>query len=109
MGAAMASLTTQAHVGRPPSADALGLGLTAAIVLAATALITTSLEAWRDRPRLYGPLFVICILAGVACVGLGLARPTPLVLGLTLVGLFSIPRLFAVLHIANHEVRLSSA
>jgi hypothetical protein len=73
------------------------------------ALITTSLEAWRDRPRLYQPLFVICIVAGVACVGLGLARPAPLFLGLTLVALSGIPWLFAVLHIANQEAPVSSS
>jgi hypothetical protein len=71
--------------------------------LVATALLTTSLEAWRDRPRLYRPLFVISIVAGLACVTLGITRPAPLVFLIALVGLFSIPWLFAVVHIANHE------
>jgi low temperature requirement protein LtrA len=103
MGAAMGVLAEHAQDSRTPTATAWGLGLSAAVVLAGTALLTTSLEAWRERPRLYRPLFFIGIAAGLACVGLGITRPAPLVFVLALVGLFSIPWLFAVVHIANED------
>jgi low temperature requirement protein LtrA len=51
MGAAVASLATQAHVVRTATATAWGLALSAAIVLAVTGVLTTSLEAPRPVRR----------------------------------------------------------
>jgi hypothetical protein len=45
---------------------------------------------------LYGPLARTCAAAAVACLGLGAARPPPLILGLALVLLLSIPWVLAV-------------
>jgi hypothetical protein len=65
-------------------------------VLGATMLIAATLQA-RDRDRgLHRPLARTCAAAAVACVGLGAARPAPLVLGLALVFLLSIPWGYAV-------------
>jgi low temperature requirement protein LtrA len=103
MGAAMVSLTEHAHAARTPTPTAWGLCTGTAVVLAATAMLTTSLHAWRQQPRLYRPLFLTCIAASVLCLGLGVARPTPLVLGLALVVLFGIPWTFAVAHRVTHH------
>jgi len=45
---------------------------------------------------LYRPLARTSAVVAVACLGVGAARPTPLVLGLALVLLLSIPWGFAV-------------
>jgi low temperature requirement protein LtrA len=103
MGAAMVGLAEHAHAAHTPTGTAWGLCLSAAMVLAATAVMTTSLRAWRDQPGLYRPLFLTCIVASVACLGLGVARPAPLVFALALVGLLSVPWLFAVAYLVNHE------
>ena len=96
MGAAMVSLVDHAHDGRTPAATAWILGAGAASVLCVTMLIAASLQAW-DRDRaLYRPLSRICAAVAVACLGVGAARPAPLVLGLALVLLLSIPWGFAV-------------
>jgi low temperature requirement protein LtrA len=96
MGAAMVSLTDQAHGGRTPAATAWVLCAGAAVVLCATTLLAASLQD-RDSDRgLYRPLTGICAAVAVACLGLGAARPAPLVLGLALVLLLSIPWVFAV-------------
>jgi hypothetical protein len=49
------------------------------------------LPVWEDDRGLYRPLARTCGAAAVACLGVGAARPTPLVLGLALVVLLSIP------------------
>ena len=91
MGAAMVSLTSHAHDGRTPAATAWVLGAGAAAVLGATMLVAASLQAW-DRDRgVYRPLSRTCAVVAVACVGIGAARPAPLLLGLALVVLLSIP------------------
>jgi low temperature requirement protein LtrA len=91
MGAAMVSLTSHAHDGRTPAATAWVLGAGAAAVLGATMLVAASLQAW-DRDRgMYRPLSRTCAVVAVACVGIGAARPAPLLLGLALVVLLSIP------------------
>ncbi len=96
MGAAMLSLVDHAHDGRTPAATAWVLGAGAAVVLCATMLIAASLQAW-DRDRgLYRPLARVCAVVAVACLGVGAARPAPLLLGLALVVLLSIPWVFAV-------------
>ena len=96
MGAAMLSLVDHAHDGRTPAATAWVLCGGAAVVLGATMLLAASLPAW-DRDRgLYRPLARTCAAVAVACVGLGAARPSPLILGLALVLLLSIPWVLAV-------------
>jgi low temperature requirement protein LtrA len=96
MGAAMVSLVGHAHDGRTPAATAWVLCAGAAVVLGATMLIAASLRAW-DRDRgLYRPLARICLAVAVACLGLGAVRPAPLVLGVALVLLLSIPWALAV-------------
>lgn len=55
-----------------------------------------SLPAWRQDRRLYRPLARVCAAVAVACLGLGAARPAPLLLGIALVALLSIPWVFAV-------------
>jgi low temperature requirement protein LtrA len=96
MGAAMLSLVDHAHDGRTPAATAWVLCAGAAVVLGAAMLIATSLPDW-DRDRgLYRPLARACAAAAVACLALGAARPSPLILGLALVLLLSIPWLLAV-------------
>jgi len=96
MGAAMLTLVDHAHDGRTPAATSWVLCAGAAVVLAAAMLLATSLPGW-DRDRgLYRPLARTCAAAAVACLGLGAARPAPLLLGLALVVLLTIPWGFAV-------------
>jgi len=91
MGASMVSLVDHAHDGRTPAATAWVLSAGAAIVLGSAMLVAASLPAW-DRDRgMYRPLARTCAAVAVACLGLGAARPTPLILGLALVLLLSIP------------------
>ena len=91
MGAAMVSLTGHAHDGRTPAATAWVLCAGAAIMLGATMLLAASLQAW-DRDRsVYRPLARTCAVVAGACLGLGAARPAPLLLGLALVLLLAIP------------------
>jgi low temperature requirement protein LtrA len=96
MGAAMASLVSHAHDARTPAATAWILCAGAAVVLGATMLVAASLQAWSRDPGLYHPLARTCAAVAVACLGVGAARPAPLVLGLALVLLLSIPWGFAV-------------
>jgi low temperature requirement protein LtrA len=103
MGAAMVSLTQHAHATRTPIATAWDLCTSAAVVLASTALLTACLQAWGDQPGLYRPLFLTCIAASAGCLGMGIARPTPLVLVLAVVGLFGIPWAFAGAHRVTHH------
>jgi low temperature requirement protein LtrA len=96
MGAAMVSLIDHAHDGRAPAATAWVLCAGTAVVLAMTMLLAASLRAW-DRDRgLYRPLARICAVVAVVCLGVGAARPAPLVLGLALVLLLGIPWGYAV-------------
>ncbi len=98
MGAAMVSLTDHAHDGRTPAGPAWVLCAGTAVVLCATMLVSGSLQAWyRDR-RLYQPLARTCAAVAVACLGVGAARPAPLLLGLAVVLLLSIPWGLAVAH-----------
>jgi hypothetical protein len=68
----------------------------AAVVLGTTMLVAASLQAWQDKRGLYRPLARTSGVTAVACLGVGAARSTPLVLGLALVLLLSIPWGFAV-------------
>jgi low temperature requirement protein LtrA len=96
MGAAMVSLIQHAHAARTPIATAWGLGAGAAVVLASTALLTGSLHARGRPPGLDRPLLLTCVASSVGCLGMGIARPAPLVLVLAVVVLFGIPWAFAV-------------
>src|SRR5690349_42237 len=79
MGAAMVGLVDHAHDGRTPAATAWLLSAGAAVVLCATMLVAVSLQAWhRDRVQ-YRRLARTCAAVAVACLGLGAARPAPLV------------------------------
>jgi low temperature requirement protein LtrA len=102
MGAAMVSLVDHARESRTPAATAWVICVGAAVVLGATTLLAATLKAW-DRDRsLYRPLARMCAAVAVACLGVGAARPAPLVLGLALVLLLSIPWGYAVArHLAN--------
>src|SRR6478735_7489334 len=84
MGAAMVSLVDHARESRTPAATAWVICAGAAVVPGATTLLAAALQAW-DRDRsLYRPLARICAAVAVACLGVGAARPAPLVLGLAL-------------------------
>jgi hypothetical protein len=96
MGAAMVSLVDHAHDGRTPAATAWVLCAGAAVVLGATMLLAASLPTWDRDHGVYGPLARTCGAAALACLGLGAARPSPLILGLALVLLLSIPWVLAV-------------
>jgi low temperature requirement protein LtrA len=98
MGAAMVSLVHHAHDGRTPAATAWVLCAGAVVVLCATMLISASLQAWHGDRGLYRPLARTCAAVAVACLGVAAARPAPLVLGLALVLLLSIPWVLAVTH-----------
>ena len=92
----MVSLVDHAHDGRAPATAAWVLCAGAAVVLCATMLVSASLQAWDSDRSLYRPLARTCAGVAVACLVLGALRPTPLVLGLALVLLLSIPWGFAV-------------
>ena len=96
MGAAMVSLVEHAQDGRTPAATAWLLGAGAAVVLGATMLLAVTLPAWNRDPGLYRPLARTCTVSAVACLGLGAARPAPLLLAFGLVVLLSIPWGYAV-------------
>ena len=98
MGAAMVSLTEHAHAAHTPGATGWALCASTAAILLTIAVLTTSLDAWRQQPGLYRPLLLICVAASALCLGMGVLRPAPLVLGLALVALLSIPWTFAVIH-----------
>ena len=98
MGAAMVSLVDHAHDSRTPAGAGWVLCAGTAVVLCATMLVSGSLQAWDSDRGLYQPLARICAGVAVACLALGALRPTPLVLGLALVLLLSIPWGFAVAH-----------
>jgi low temperature requirement protein LtrA len=98
MGAAMVSLVDHAHDGRTPAATAWVLCAGAAVVLCSTMLVAASLQAWDRERRLYRPLARTCAAVAVACLAVGAARPAPLILGLALVLLLSIPWGLAIAH-----------
>ena len=96
MGAAMLSLVRHAHDGRTPAGTAWLLCAGAAVVLCATMLIAVSLEAWTNERWLYQPLARACIVVAVLCVGVAALRPAPVIVGLALVVLLSVPWVLAV-------------
>ena len=98
MGAAMVSLVDHAHDARTPAATGWVLCAAAAVVLCATMLVSASLQAWHRDRGLYRPLARTCAAVAVACLGVGAARPAPVILGLALVLLLGIPWALAVAH-----------
>ena len=96
MGAAMVSLVDHAHDGRTPAATAWVLCAGAAVVLGATMLLAASLPAWHRDRGLYRPLARTAPPWPWRASVLAAARPAPLVLGLALVALLSIPWVLAV-------------
>ncbi len=98
MGAAMVSLVDHAHDARTPPATGWVLCAAAAVVLCATMLVSASLQAWHRDRGLYRPLARTCAAVAVACLGVGAARPAPVILGLALVLLLGIPWALAVAH-----------
>jgi low temperature requirement protein LtrA len=103
MGAAMVGLIRHAHDARTPTATAWTLCAGTAVVLSATMLIATSLEAWNRDRGLYRPLARTCAVAAVAGLGVAALRPPPLILGLALVVLLTSPWVHAVTLRLNAE------
>ncbi|MFF7926102.1 low temperature requirement protein A [Streptomyces mirabilis] len=103
MGAAMVGLVEHAHDSRTPTATAWVLCGGAAVVLCATMVLAASLRVWHLDLGLYRPLARTCVVVAVLCVGVGAARPAPLVLGLALVVLLGVPWGLAVAHRLSHE------
>jgi low temperature requirement protein LtrA len=98
MGAAMVSLIDHAHDSRTPVATAWVLCAGAAVVLCATILVSASLQARHGDPALHQLLTRSCIPVAAACVGVGAARPAPLLLCVALVVLLGVPWVLAVAH-----------
>ncbi|RAG85939.1 hypothetical protein DN069_09180 [Streptacidiphilus pinicola] len=96
MGAAMVDLVEHAHEDRTGAATAWVLCGGAALVLASTMLVAGSLVVWRTKRALYRPLSRVCAATALACLGLGAARPAPVVLGVILVLLLGVPWSVAV-------------
>jgi low temperature requirement protein LtrA len=103
MGAAMVGLVEHAHDSRTPAATAWVLCGGAAVVLCATMVLAASLRVWHVDRGLYRPPARTCVVVAVMCVGVGAARPAPLVLGLALVVLLGVPWGLAVAHRLSHE------
>lgn len=103
MGAAMVGLVEHAHDSRTPTATAWVLSGGAAVVLCATMVLAASLRVWHLDRGLYRPLARTCVVVAVMCVGVGAARPAPLVLGLALVVLLGVPWGLAVAYRLSHE------
>jgi low temperature requirement protein LtrA len=103
MGAAMVSLIRHADDGRTPVAAAWMLCAGAAVVLCTTMLIAATLEAWDSDRGFYRPLARTCAVAAVMCLGVAALRPAPLILGLALVVILSIPWVLAVMLRLNGE------
>jgi hypothetical protein len=68
----------------------------AAVVLSAAMLLSASLQAWRRDRALYRPLARTCAIVAIACLAVGAARPTPLILCLVLILLLGVPWVLAV-------------
>ncbi|MFE2569263.1 hypothetical protein [Streptomyces mirabilis] len=83
---------------RAPAAEAHTAG-----VVCATMVLAASLRVWHLDRGLYRPLARTCVVVAVMCVGVGAARPAPLVLGLALVLLLGVPWGLAVAYRLSHE------
>src|ERR1700722_10183520 len=98
MGAAVASLVDHAHDARTPVATAWVLCGGAAVVVCATILVSASLQARKDDPALHQLLIRAGLPVAAACLGIGAARPAPLLLGVALGVLLGVPWVLAVAH-----------
>jgi low temperature requirement protein LtrA len=96
MGASMVSLVEHAHDSRTPVATAWVLSAGAAGVLCWTTVVAGSLPVWREKRMIYRPLTALCVVMAAVALGLAALRPAPLLLGLALVVVFSVPWGFAV-------------
>ena len=94
----MVSLINHAHDSRTPVATAWVLCAGAAVVLCATIVLSASLQARHGDPALHQLLTRSSIPAAAACLGLGAARPAPLLLCVALVVLLGVPWVLAVAH-----------
>ena len=103
MGAAMFSLVEHAHAPSTPAATSWVLCGASAVVVCTTMLVAASLAAWRSERAFYRLVARSSVAVSIACLGLAALRPAPLVLGLALVVLFSIPWAIAVLYRLRHE------
>ncbi|MFJ5970633.1 hypothetical protein [Streptomyces sp. NPDC093060] len=99
---AVALSVTDALTGRTPAATAWLLCGGAAVVLCATMMPATSLQFWLLDRALHRPLARTCVAVAAVCVGVGAARPAPLVLGIALVLLPGVPGGLAVAHRLSH-------
>ncbi|MDV9172828.1 low temperature requirement protein A [Streptomyces sp. W16] len=108
MGAAMVGLVEHAHDSRTPAATAWVLCGGTAVVLCATMVVAASLRAWNENLELYRPLARTCVAMAVLCLGVGAARPAPLVLGLLLVLLLGIPWGYAVANRVAHAEEVAA-
>jgi low temperature requirement protein LtrA len=106
MGAAIVSLVDHAHDGRTPAATAWVLCAGAAVVLCATIGVSASLQARPGDPALHQLLIRSCPPVAAACLGVGAARPAPLLLCLALIALLGVPWVLAV---ADHLARTSGS
>ncbi|WP_245984414.1 low temperature requirement protein A [Streptomyces tateyamensis] len=102
MGAAMVGLVEHAHADRTATATAWVLCTGAALVLVSTMTVAGSLTAWRSKREFYRPLSRTCGATALACLGLAALRPAPLLLGVLLVLLLSIPWGVAVAYLLRH-------
>jgi hypothetical protein len=82
---------------QPLSGLSLSVGLVA-VVLCATILVSASLQPRHGDPALHQLLTRSCIPVAAACLGLGAARPAPLLLCVALVVLLGVPWVLAVAH-----------
>jgi low temperature requirement protein LtrA len=103
MGAAMVTLVEHAHAPRTPAATSWVLCGAAAVALCATMLVAASLRVWNSERGLYRPLAGSCVAVAIACLGVGALHPAPLLLGLILVVLFSLPWVLAVAYRLRHQ------
>jgi hypothetical protein len=70
----------------------------AAVVLCSAMVIAASLQDWASDRGLYRPLARTCAIVAVLCLGVGAVRPSPVLTGVALVVLLSIPPAVAVAH-----------
>jgi low temperature requirement protein LtrA len=103
MGAAMISLVDRAHDVRTPPATGWVLCAGAAVVLCTTILLSATLQTWITERGLYHRIAFVCAAVAITCVGVGVARPPPLALGLSLVLLLGIPWIVAVVYRLANE------
>lgn len=103
IGASMATVVGAAGAHRTPQAPAWMLCGSAAMVLVATVVLMTTLEAWTAARALMRPLAGLNLLAALSACAVGVIRPGPLVLCVLLAVTFAVPWTFAVVRRAMLE------